>query len=123
MPMSPGETMAGQAPPMGMGQPAPEQLGNEMNPVLEAFRVIMQFVATKGSRGDPRASEMQAILAQLVQMITESAGGQGIEGSMMAPPAPDQQPGGARVPTTGGANPMIGNSPGAKAMTGGIPVI
>lgn len=129
MPMSPGEMMAQQA--EGAAPKAP-QSGSEnsadVNPVIDAFRTIATFVAAKSESGDPAAPEMQALLAQFVQLLGKQNGAP-MDESGMAPPQ-DQgmspPPQGGQKPMAsggqGGVNPMMGNMRG-KAMSNQVPVI
>jgi hypothetical protein len=123
MAMSPGEMMLQDQ----MQAPAAPQMGNEMNPVLDAFRTMAEFVAAKGQMGDPNAPQMQSLLSEFVGLLSNNQGPASGEQSMMAPPPPEGKHVSAmngQVPMMGrGIDPMVGVSPGAKAYTGQIPII
>jgi hypothetical protein len=126
MPMSPGEMIAAQG-AQGAQQDQPEggwTATPQGNPIIDAFRTMMTFVAAKQEQGDPNAPEMQEIMRRFVELIQ----GRGADQSQMAPPAPNGGPptsGGGRVPLQGGGmNQMTGNmSAGARSQAGKIPVI
>lgn len=100
------EIMTGVSPGMGMPAPAPTapppggQADVADNPVIDAFRTIMQFGKALEQQGDPKAQAFKEHIAQLIQLIEPTPGTQS------TPPSP-----------VGPA--MEGSAMGGQAMGGG----
>lgn len=120
MNMSPGEMMARDvgAPRQGAESGMPQAV--ESNPVADAFRTMMLYVAAEQDKGNPAADQMQEGL----RMFVEAVGGGMPAGG---PPEPSQQPAPQQaqpVPMSRGANPMLGNMAAqARPMKQGVQVI
>jgi hypothetical protein len=99
----------------GTGQPVGDPGGDtgggqQANPVVDAVKTISVYIAGLAENGDPTAPQLQQIMAQFVQTLRGSEGGEmatsapGGEGEPNPMRQQDQAPGGGR-----GMNPMLGN--------------
>ena len=126
--MSPGEMNAQQSQRAPQGNNKAQ--GSDLNPVVEAFQTLMQFIAAKAEQGDPKADEMRALLAQFITLIKSDVGqAMPTQGQPQMPPSQQGQP---QMPMgkpmanggQGGVNPMLGKSQMGKSQMGRqVPVI
>lgn len=101
MPMSPGEMMSngtGAMPMMQGGAPNEAEAAAappEENPIIQALRDLMTFVAAKRESGDPAAGEMIEHLRSFMELAGGGDAGSGVGSPPPtmppAPPQPQQQ--------------------------------
>lgn len=108
------------------GAPAPDMGGQEAPvsapgaPVIEAFRTLAIFVASRMEQGDPAASQMQQGLQMVVQAMQQGAQAPGAP-APQGPPAPAPAPVPAQQGTPAMGNAQAGATPMTENQGRGVP--